>query len=529
MKFLKTYAAATLALIGMAGMVSCSNDEPLLGNQEGGAVEASSYIRVNIANLPDVGGVRANDPVYDAGTESERAISSIAYYFFYEDGTPFKMENNNINGGFTASNKVKPLMDLSSTTGVLGSTLVLGKAVNEGWKGTVPSKMVAVANIAPVAQSDAAYDKLANKTIDELGNELITAKASTPASGQFVMSTAVYVDGSKLIRWSDITLDNIKTTPDAAIESPVTIYMERLAAKVQVGLTPQAVQNSNRFLVATRPVVGVDGTQAQKDFYAEILGWDLNGTVTKGNLLKNLDITSPEPFPNWNLPLAHRSFWALTPALGLSNDNTKNQLNTAFTWENLKNAFNKADYCYENTLQPVVDRTQDASSLATKVLLKARIVDETGVKQDLISWAGTLYFVDDFKMMVAKFMDSENPNPEHVTFDRRTTGKVHVVSTYYDGELVPEFDNIREWKDGICYYIVNIRHAVDSKGQNVYGIVRNHSYRVTINSIKGLGTPGGGGSHDKPENPDPELESFVAATVELLPWHVVDFNVDVES
>lgn len=544
MKQFKSYAAAALALLGVGALTSCSNDEPT--GIDNNPMVADSYIRVNIADLPDFGASRAEDPVkdpneyYDGGDEgkNERKISSIAFYFFNEDGTPFKMENNNINGGFKESNLVRPLTNLDPTDGVLASTLVLGKAAGTGWKGTVPAKMVAVANIGPVATADAAYNKLANLNLDDLGKELITAKTSTPASGQFVMSTAVYNDGGKVIRWSEIGLQNIKTTPDLAVENPVTVYMERLTAKVEVNLNATAIANSNRYKVATRPVVDANGQQVTKDFYAEILGWELNGTVSNGYLLK--DIAGIEnPFPGWTYPLSHRSFWANTPVLGGTSSLNANatKLNTAFNWENLDNVFDPNDpgsyygYCYENTLQSKVERNQEATSQATKVLLKARIVDESGTAQNLISWAGTLYTENDFKMMVAKFMteEGETPNPNLVTFSRsQEKGKIHVVNTLYDNHEVFEFRNIRRWKDGVCYYIVNIKHA-ENNGENVYGVVRNHWYKISINSIAGLGTPGGTGDHEIPENPTPELESFVAATVEILPWHIIRFAVDVES
>lgn len=515
---LKKIFSYSLALAFLGLSASCSNDEP--GRDNGSGSNADSYIRVQIANTLSV--TRADG--YDAGTEGERKISDIAFYFFYEDGTPFKMENNNINGTLSPSNMVSPKLDLpTSVNGKIEATLVLGKAINEGWKGTVPSKMVAVANLGKASEI---YNQLTNISLSEFHRLTRAAKTSIPKSGEFVMSSSTYQDkDGNTIYWSDIKFENIGTTPEAAIACPVNVHIERLAAKFTVTLDPKADKvKDDLFIVATRPLLDADGNQTSKTFYAKISGWDLNGTPTSAFISKNID-AADVPFDNWNISAAFRSCWAQVPAAnGLANG-----LNTKFKWASLKNQIGEFDYCYENTLQPYVEKVQDASSKAVKVLLRAHITDEAGTPLDLISWAGTLYKTDDFKTMVARMVQGDEGKPGLVTFQRDSKDKMHVVSTYYNDEKINTFDNVRHWEQGVCYYIVNVRHTTDEDGKNVFGVVRNHYYKVSVNSIAGLGTPGGTDDHDKPENPDPELESFVAATVDILDWHVVDYSVDVES
>lgn len=523
MKFNKILASV-LAVSGICTLASCSSDEPNLSpdnennNGSAAAAGADSYIHVRLANLPD--GSRAT--VEETGSAAERKINDISFFFFYEDGSPFKMQNNNINGELTLNNMVTPKLNLSSTTGHIAATLVLGKTdpTQIGWKGNVPAKLIAVANLG-----EGNYTNLANKTISELQLELVEAKSIAPASGEFRMTSPSYLDATnKLKCWADIALENIKTKPEDAIGSPVTVYLERLAAKVAVVHSPTAETDINgRYLVAKRNITDANGDQKEIKLYANILGWDLNATVQKSNLLKDINF-STSPFAGWNSSSAMRSFWAATPSLA-------EPLKTDFTWGDLGNEFGIAhpEYCYENTLQASVGKVQDAKSKATKVLLKAQIVDENNNAQDMVSWAGVLYKTSDFKKMVAKHVADDEGSVANVTFKRETQGKKHVVSTYYNGVKIPLFDNIRVWDNGVCYYIVNIRHTVDQNNAPVYGVVRNHFYKVSIKSIAGLGTPGGTGDHDNPENPDPELESFVAAEVDVLNWHVVSFDVDVES
>ena len=85
---------------------------------------------------------------------------------------------------------------------------------------------------------------------------------------------------------------------------------------------------------------------------------------------------------------------------------------------------------------------------------------------------------------------------------------------------------ISQWTDGKCYYYVNVEHF----GSDAYsvGIVRNHWYNLTINSIKGLGTPVF--NPDEEIDPDkPEEENyFVAAEVKILKWKMVSQSVDLK-
>lgn len=537
MKFTKIFASAIM-LAGLASLASCSKDEPLPGG-DGNQTEADSYIHIRIAN---VGDITTRSETGESGTASERKIANLSFYFFDSTGEPFKMENNNINGTLEPSNRVKPVnMVQDANSGTIASTLVLGKAVNSGWLGLVPTRMVAVANLST---DETAYNDLANLSMSELREKIVNAKGSRPNLGEFVMTCPTYLgsdpnDGNaqKLIYWSPIAAENVSTTPEGAVAKPVIVYLERLAAKVTVvnhADSEKFDETKGLFKVQQRIISDAGGNTQTKQFYAKVLGWDLNATAKSSYLIKTVDPDNV-PFLNWNLPDQHRSCWALSYNLPAQDDKMNpGFINRAFRWENLSNKFGEVDYCLENTSQPVIGRVQDAGTTATKVLLKAQITDESGTPLDLVSWAGVLYSLDDFKTIVLKHVKEQNPNLDDesllaskITFKRNGAGNMHKVSTYFDDVKVDAFDNIRFWDNGVCYYIINIRHAVNN--ENVYGVVRNHYYKVGITAISGLGTPGGNDPHDYPENPDKELESFVAAEVQILDWHVVSYDVEVGS
>ncbi|MBQ2398551.1 MAG: Mfa1 fimbrilin C-terminal domain-containing protein, partial [Muribaculaceae bacterium] len=77
--------------------------------------------------------------------------------------------------------------------------------------------------------------------------------------------------------------------------------------------------------------------------------------------------------------------------------------------------------------------------------------------------------------------------------------------------------------NGKAYYIVDIEHL----GTNhIKGVVRNHSYVITVEGISGLGTP----VYDpntvvtEPVKPE-ETTSYVSARINVLSWKIVNQNV----
>lgn len=92
----------------------------------------------------------------------------------------------------------------------------------------------------------------------------------------------------------------------------------------------------------------------------------------------------------------------------------------------------------------------------------------------------------------------------------------------------------RVFTDGMCYYYTNIQHDTTKvinkdgteKTEPLYGVVRNHIYDLTLNSIKGLGVPVY--DPEKPIIPDtPDTKTyFLDANVTVLSWRVKSQTVD---
>ena len=82
-------------------------------------------------------------------------------------------------------------------------------------------------------------------------------------------------------------------------------------------------------------------------------------------------------------------------------------------------------------------------------------------------------------------------------------------------------------KDGKAYYYIPIRHlGAATTDPAYYGVVRNHWYKVKVNSLKGFGTP----VYDDtktiiPTIPD-DSNTYLAAQINVLQWRVVEQSVD---
>ncbi|MDE6753829.1 MAG: fimbria major subunit [Muribaculaceae bacterium] len=83
------------------------------------------------------------------------------------------------------------------------------------------------------------------------------------------------------------------------------------------------------------------------------------------------------------------------------------------------------------------------------------------------------------------------------------------------------------WKDGYCYYYVDIEHA-NSNAEKTTAVVRNHLYNVVFQGISGLGTPIFDPSKDIDPVPpmyDEGENVYLKAAINVLQWRVASQNV----
>jgi len=103
--------------------------------------------------------------------------------------------------------------------------------------------------------------------------------------------------------------------------------------------------------------------------------------------------------------------------------------------------------------------------------------------------------------------------------------------TAIDQELTAKKYRAWKWTDGMCYYFVDIEHF-GNDGANptptyLKGIIRNHIYSLTLNSLQGPGVP----VFDPdeviiPEKPDDDELFYLAAQINILKWKLVKQTID---
>jgi len=511
-------------------MTACS-EESMTGNEEPVTpptvtpVGDGGYIAVKITNPANS---RADEDGYATGSEDENKIDidNLGFFFFKADGTPFDMTTGtNVNGNPITSNMICPMYagNGSSDVSLSSAVLVLGKAVGEGYEGAIPAKMICIANPDNLADYQ-------NKTLSEVEGIIEEAVVTTNTNGSFVMTSSAYWANNQKTFWSEITSANIKSTPEAAKAAPVQLYVERMAAKVQVksvanGLVQVAgADNSYSNFALTYLDWDADNNDVKsvtgKNVWAEFSGWNVNTLANKASGIKTISNYSDgtdKYFTNltdWNSAERHRCFWATTNSqIDAVNSIKPEQFKATATANDEQTLWrgvgaDNARYIFANTsdpfLQGVTDRGNEkfrgkqnfARSRASKLLVGVNLsivdADATAKSEtpfNLLHWGGTYYTPAALCNSIAKLYNlpagtnvvmvrgtgsgnkSESDHEQHfnVHFYKSTSlamGSL-VESTQVDHENgAIDSQLVAEYWNGMAYYIVNISNDLKATAQS---------------------------------------------------------------
>lgn len=548
-----------LALIG-AILTGCEKDPVQTGDYD-----SKSYMSVSIAQA---GGTRAGtDGGFLEGTVDENKITSIDFYFYKADGTAFTFGNAQNGAGAAFASNVYTYEiqsgDITDKTGNIDE-VVNAVLVIQHNKGNIPAYMIAVVN------GNAEYS---GQSLTDVKTTLITNPINSPKG--HIMTNSVYkaVDNTVVME-TPISIDNLAINATNAKSHPVKIYVERTAARVEFKeKTPSA-----EHIYPTGTTVE-DSKGTSYDIYAKIVGWDIVTYANEATLAKQIELGWDADINGmtWNQPANYRSYWAL------ANKTAATDLTKAFKWNTLENTVGAVDYCLENTTLPIYDtQITDAGTTIedkdksrtnlTKVVVAARLYSDAAatVPFELANWYGQYYRLDDLKTAVALSLkdkllhlnagvytpiqpaqielvqnigDVQNSYEVYFTLASgvSTTDwhKMKADNSGYDpvsdpNAVLATVENAKMW-NGMSYYIVNIEHlGTTEKVGDVYqpayyGVVRNHAYEISFNGVSGLGTPVYDDTAILPEPVTEETtESFVAAEINVLSWHLVKQEVTLQ-
>ena len=536
---MKRFLFLTLLSLGFAACNSLKLDDS--DGALSGEVE-TSYISINLSAIDN--STRAAGGVYEEGTDAEREVKSAYFFFFDAEGNAFPVTATS--GPATAPdasgvNWISANLsnvgsgDMPNVSDIKGVVLVLNAYV-----GTYPSQIVAVLNWAPTPGTKYSLE------------DLYAATDIRGTGDAFVMSNAVYAADSKAVEGTPIKASDIYKDAASANANPITIYVERIAAKVKV--TPktdaETYVSDNRFKVTKSVMLG----GSSKDVYVQVTGWELHNDFTQSKLLKDINPTWTDLGFTWNDAAWHRCYWSTS--LGFDKIGT-NTFPSTFSL-----SMDSSTYVGENTNYVLAD-----ASKCTKVILKAQLQEKDGETYKalpLARWYSTYYTgKDDLLTAVANTIKYQYYKQNGSDYDYIEPGDLDVVkdgnmvkfalSSAAEGKnwyiksegvyvsktkdemnaLLGSIEKAVFYESGETLYSIDIAHlgaqlAGDQLGD--YGVVRNHIYNVIIKSFGGFGSPVyvPGANLDYPGDPIVEGKDYVSAEVRVLSWRLVSQEMDVQ-
>lgn len=569
MKIFKLFPFACAALM----MSACSSDDASNGGSTG--VNDPQYLSVNIVNVGATPSRASGD--YEPGSADENKISKVRFYFFNGDGSPYLIKAPGADG-VTGSGTVNWLEatpgDDTTTPGTSTSVEKITNAVLviNGVQAAAPAAIVAVVN--PETVDDATLKSGGQMRLSELrtssvGQNFYKKDASTGAVSDFVMSNSVYVNAGTDV-CASLVAGHVKTSEADAKTNPVDLYVERVAAKVTADFDLNAFKtgdgtnwDTNKY--GTKTAVGKIGDY---DVYAVIDGWGLADENGKAEVEKQVETSWTDGtlgINNWTTYDYRRCFWEnsvdIAPGVG-----TNLPVNHSFSDFQAK----KQDVLYTLPNTPLSPITDKYENYVTKFLVAATLKYEDNAHNwhtaDICRYNGVeILGVDNLKKQVAltfsKYYTSTDASTytqltkDDITFAEPTGSMKNYQVTptlaadptgttgtkkYYTKSSTGTYTEVSKddvnaaigadkaeiRTDGKAYYYIPIRHlGTDEAKVGYYGIVRNHFYKITLDGIKGFGTP----VYNSAKEIDPTKPSYdntyLAARVQVLQWRVVNQNV----
>lgn len=570
-----------LSLFACTALCACSNDEleVIPDDIPNVFTRNEAYINIRLADANTLS--RAQEGDFEYGT-NEQSVKNAHFYFYDANGVFVTQGDVWTNGNASETTPAENIEFESNNVVVL-------KGLN---KKDYPKYMITVLN-KPV-------DFVYGKTLDEMQTILAdndaegiyyAATTNNVTTDYFTMSTTSYTETNRSkyfvteVKEENFTLEPI--TDMNAVTNAMTVYVERLAAKVTLNVSDNLPKNANGHYPIKVTVAGEDnsagsGNLASEDLYVELLGWKLNATAKKSYMIKNIDATwtNNDLGFTWNRPLNYRSHWSKSFNYGFSGypENaaevpTNSQYLNYVDLENDLIELEASAYCAENTNTNTIV-TANFPSAVTSILLKARICDANGNALNLVRYSGVLFKQDSFLEYVLNILKTKNQlnvwyedgkddkgntkytqiGREYVKLENMGDGKVKVVftnenatplyaedgTTYSNQNLTVLNDNLGSasagaiaYNDGLMYYNIPIEHLNNSDvaangtiPEAKYGVVRNHHYAVTIDKLEKIGK----GIFDEDERivpGDPDGDSYyIGAKINILSWKIVNQNVE---
>lgn len=576
------------ALTLCAMLVSCSSDDPVVNNGNSGDGDGEgSYISFNIVTTKDA--TRAETGDFELGTAEESYAKKAVFLFFNANGeptqTPVEQDlewQTTDDGNYLTSTNPNVERISKATVVIAGNTaptqvLVILNPMDGVYNHVYGKTLLDVRDISRpyTIELDATTGKptpgsftMSNSVyLDESNEEVCTTNIANTAEVRKTFKTA-----------------------SEAEKNPVDIYVERINSKVVVSAEPEnfaqgadlpfSGEAEKTHLTQEIEGVMIANTVEKAYTFKSIYGRDRddwNSQWNKWNDFANRrsywEYTPSTTFINYS--------WNATSGKGKTSKDPENIVAYqdgaahSFYIQPNTNTLTKTALLFTATLkkdgQPFTFLKWGGSYYPKEGFLKqyAQILKNAGyyvqegtdvstyrsIKPEELDWLTPeehSNYVDTKKLqgyeMTAKIKDSSElrlvksrqNNEGNKGYDAVTANDINLF-------LMDKGNRVWIWEGGKCYYFVNIEHfGPDNTNTNLTedtpdqaasepskinfheGVVRNHIYDLTLESLKGPGTPVYNPEEIIiPEKPSDDLY-YLGARVNILKWKYVNQKVNID-
>ena len=530
---------------------------------------------------------------YDDGETLENQIKTVRFYFYNADGTAYKLQKTGTNGGaqnwidqtITTTEKGDQNVTVSGKT---QAVLVLN-----GESNVSPASMLAVVNPeVGSSQLDGNMVSRWSKMRTELTgqtfhdeNGFVMTNSTYEDGGKDLCTTLL---AGRTYSTKDKALDNpvnvyverINAKVKASIAADNTNF-EKVTTDVNLDGVNFNGKYKTKEKVGDLTVTKSDGSTEDIPVFAYIEAWGVADENDQSTYYKQIDVQNwtdatlgfEGTGTPWSSRDYHRCFWSKGIAFG----GVPAHLPVNHPFSEYKSNLGDALYTLPNTPTNYLGTTGKAydnpmKSELTKFLVTARLAytDASGniLPAEICTYKGQKFLgPNNVKQVIADELDTyykmktstagttyEKIEPTDIEFSTTTEGSLKLQDYQVVAKLKSSITELYRMSGGSyvaadmavvkkdlqavpveihnqgrTYYYTPIKHLGKPGSIAEYGIVRNHSYQISLNSIRGFGTP----VYDPDKEIDPVVPSddltYLAAKISVLSWRVVSSTVDLDK
>lgn len=547
----------------------------------------------NVGSAPASRSYDKGNGTYEDGSEAESKINNVRFYFFNGDGTPYLLVNDDPEKtpvNFLERELGTDDMDGNDHDHTAEIT-TKAMLVLKGETKAVPASVIAVINPAALDNStlhsgtmtlselrtSATGSKFNDKT-----EGFVMSNSVYESAGQDVCSTpvanSVFDTADKaLSKPVDIYVERVNAKVNAKIDANYKRDGETENAWTQNEEGKYQIKVGSIDVITYEENANATPTTNTYPVYAVVQGWQLADANGKAELCKQINTSwyaGELGISPWTTSDYHRCFWSESVPFttGAGANRPVNPTFNGIT-QPLSDDFSAEPvYTLPNTPDKVVTNPKTSDNTLTKLIVAAKLVykdkNNTYHPAQVCQYRGLTYLgeeavkkqiVGGFARYFKKTTTETGDVYKSIEASDIAFKTVPSSSEVKDYEVVAKLadDNVELWEkngqeytkannaivnaalakeeaqvrstEGATYYYTPIKHLGTPRKLGEYGIVRNHSYQVTIQNIQGFGTP--------VYNPDQEIDpivpsdnnTYLAASIKVLSWRVVSSTVDLDQ